>query len=120
MKESFKEKFSFENRKLEAYKIRTKYPERIPVIIEKSISSDVVDIDKNKYLAPEDLTLGQFMYIIRRRMKLPPEKALFIFVQNHIPIQSTMLKTLYTEYQDKDGFLYMNYAGENTFGTYIS
>ena len=86
------------------------------MIVERSISSDIADIDKNKFLAPNDLTLGQFMYIIRKRMKMPPEKALFVFVKNHIPMQSILLSSLYDEHKDKDGFLYMNYAGENTFG----
>ena len=95
MSESFKDKYSFEKRQTEASNIRAKYPERVPVIVEKSISSDIVAIDKNKFLAPDDLTLGQFMFIIRRRMKLPPEQALFVFVKNHIPIQSMLLSSLY-------------------------
>lgn len=118
MTESFKEKHPFEKRQKEAGTIRAKYPERVPVIVEKSISSDIQAIDKNKFLAPCDLTLGQFMYIIRRRMKLPPEKALFVFIRNHIPVQSALLSSLYDEYADKDGFLYMTYAGENTFGVH--
>lgn len=112
----FKEKYSFDQRKREASNIRAKYMERVPVIVEKSIDSDIAAIDKNKFLAPVDLTLGQFMYIIRRRMKLPSEKALFVFVKNHIPIQSVLMSSLYDEYKDVDGFLYMTYAGENTFG----
>jgi hypothetical protein len=29
---------------------------------------------------PQDLTVGQFVYVIRKRIKLPAEKAIFIFV----------------------------------------
>ena len=32
-----------------------------------------------------DLTVGQFIYVIRKRIKLPPERALFIFANNVIP-----------------------------------
>lgn len=117
MTESFKDKHPFEKRLTEARNIRSKYPERVPVIVEKSISSDIVTIDKNKFLAPCDLTLGQFMFIIRRRMRLPPEQAIFVFIRNNIPMQSTLLSALYDEFADKDGFLYMTYAGENTFGS---
>ena len=116
MSETFKDKHPFDMRVIEASNIRGKYPDRVPVVIEKSITSDIVAIDKNKYLVPCELTLGQFMYIIRKRMKLPPEQAVFVFIKNHIPTQSALLSALYDEFADEDGFLYMIYAGENTFG----
>lgn len=37
-----------EKRKEEADKIRTKYPDRIPVICEKAKRSEIVNIDKKK------------------------------------------------------------------------
>jgi len=112
----FKLNHTFEERCKESTKIITKYPERIPVIVEKQETSDVVDLDKNKYLVPWDLTVGQFVYVIRKRMKLPPEKAIFIFVNNQIPMQSMCMSNVYDEEKDRDGFLYIKYAGENTFG----
>ena len=38
-----------------------------------------------RYLVPGDLTVGQFVYVIRKRIKLEPEKAIFIFVANVLP-----------------------------------
>ena len=55
------------------------------VIVEKAEKSDISDIDKKKYLVPADLTVGQFVYVIRKRIKLSPEKAIFIFVNNVLP-----------------------------------
>jgi len=112
----FKLKHSFENRCKESNNIVTKYPERIPVVVEKLKNSDVVDIDKTKFLVPYSLTMGQFAYVIRKRMKLPPEKAIFLFINNNIPMQSSLMSSIYDESKDKDGFLYIKYAGENTFG----
>ena len=74
-----------EKRQAEALRIREKYPDRIPVIVEKAGRSDIPDIDKKKYLVPGDLTAGQFVYVIRKRIKLSPEKAIFIFVNNILP-----------------------------------
>ena len=34
---------------------------------------------------PADLTVGQFVYVIRKRIKLSSEKAIFIFVKNVLP-----------------------------------
>lgn len=34
---------------------------------------------------PADLTVGQFVYVIRKRIKVGPEKAIFMFVKNTLP-----------------------------------
>ena len=41
--------------------------------------------DQCRYLVPADLTVGQFVYVIRKRIKLSAEKAIFIFVKNVLP-----------------------------------
>jgi len=105
-----------EKRKSEAERIRAKYPDRVPVICEKADRSDIPDIDKKKYLVPADLTVGQFHYVIRKRIKLAPEKALFLFCSNSIPPNAALMSTVYEEQKDEDGFLYVQYSGESTFG----
>ncbi|WRX13258.1 Autophagy protein Atg8 ubiquitin-like - like 3, partial [Theobroma cacao] len=119
-KSSFKLEHPLERRQAEAARIREKYPDRIPVIVERADKSDVPDIDKKKYLVPADLTVGQFVYVVRKRIKLSPEKAIFIFVKNILPPTAAMMSAIYEENKDEDGFLYMTYSGENTFGTGIS
>ena len=105
-----------EKRKSEAERIRAKYPDRVPVICEKADRSDIPEIDKKKYLVPADLTVGQFHYVIRKRIKLAPEKALFLFCSNTIPPNAALMSTVYEEQKDEDGFLYLQYSGESTFG----
>lgn len=87
------------------------------------------------------------MYVVRKRIKLSPEKAIFIFVKNILPptgniygfcgcvcgilwflwlilwselwfsvYAAAMMSAIYEENKDEDGFLYMTYSGENTFG----
>lgn len=109
-------KCNTEKRKSEAERIRSKYPDRVPVICEKADRSDIPDIDKKKYLVPADLTVGQFHYVIRKRIKLAPEKALFLFCSNSIPPNAALMSTVYEEQKDEDGFLYIQYSGESTFG----
>lgn len=86
------------------------------VIVEKADSSDIPSIDKKKYLVPNDLTVGQFTYVIRKRIQVNPEKALFIFVKNVLPPNAALISDVYSEHKDEDGFLYLTYSGENTFG----
>jgi GABA(A) receptor-associated protein len=105
-----------DERKVESARIMTKYPDRIPVIVEKAKGSDVPEIDKCKFLIPKDLSISQFVYVIRKRVKLQPEKAIFLFCNNTIPNSSALISTIYDEFKCEDGFLYINYSTENTFG----
>ncbi|KAJ5515376.1 hypothetical protein N7527_006936, partial [Penicillium freii] len=116
MRSKFKDEHPFEKRKAEAERIRQKYADRIPVICEKVEKSDIATIDKKKYLVPADLTVGQFVYVIRKRIKLSPEKAIFIFVDEVLPPTAALMSSIYEEHKDEDGFLYITYSGENTFG----
>lgn len=69
-----------------------------------------------RYLVPADLTVGQFVYVIRKRIKLSPEKAIFVFVNNVLPPTAALMSSIYEEHKEEDGFLYIAYSGENTFG----
>ena len=77
------------------------------VICEKVEKSDIATIDKKKYLVPSDLTVGQFVYVIRKRIKLSPEKAIFIFVDEVLPPTAALMSSIYEEHKDEDGFLYI-------------
>lgn len=115
---TFKEKFSFARRHDEAHRIMEKYPNRFPIICEKDIrSKDIPDIDRSKYLVPHDLSIANFMYIIRKRIHIRAEKSIYLFVDNRVmPATSHLIADLYYKYHDDDGFLYIKYAGESTFG----
>lgn len=116
---TFKTEHVFEKRKAEADRILSKYPDRIPVIVErleKSNTSEIPDLDKKKYLVPSDLTIGQFVFIIRKRIKLSPDQAIFIFVNNTLPPSSTLLSQIYKDNVDEDKFLYLYLSGESTYG----
>ncbi|KZV95260.1 putative ATG8-essential for autophagy [Exidia glandulosa HHB12029] len=116
MKSSFKETHAFLKRKSESELIRAQYPDRIPIICERAENSDIAEIDKIKYMVPYDLTVGQFAYVIRKRIKLESQKALFIFIDEILPPAGGLMSAIYAEHRDQDGFLYVKYSGENTFG----
>ena len=101
-----------------AHKIRQRYPDRIPVIVSRDTKcTNVPELDRTKFLVPDGFAFSQFMYVVRKRLELPPEKAIFMFVGNSVlPPTSASLQTLYTRYKNADGFLYVTYCGENVFG----
>lgn len=67
---------------------------------------------------PADLTVGQFVYVIRKRIKLSPEKAIFIFVDEVLPPTAALMSSIYEEHKDEDGFLYITYASHPLSGLY--
>lgn len=86
------------------------------VIVEKAPKARIGDLDKKKYLVPSDLTVGQFYFLIRKRIHLRPEDALFFFVNNVIPPTSATMGSLYQEHHEEDYFLYIAYSDENVYG----
>lgn len=117
----FYKSIPYEKRKHESERIIAKYPDRIPIICEKSNNDkSMINIDKNKYLVPNDLTVGQFVYVIRKRIKLNPETAIYLFINNKLHNSSALLSNVYQHNKNKDGFLYVTYSGENSFGFLLS
>mmetsp|Transcript_15701 Transcript_15701/g.52858 ORF Transcript_15701/g.52858 Transcript_15701/m.52858 type:complete len:144 (+) Transcript_15701:8-439(+) len=116
---SYRDAHSFESRRTQALAIRAKHPDRIPIIVEKRPRDATLPlIDKKKFLVPADLTVGQFVYVIRKRIALKPEQAIFLFVsKGTLPPTVATCQAVYDSHKDEDGFLYMTYSGENTFGT---
>lgn len=113
----YKKEHRFETRLRESTAIKLKYPDRIPVICEvNKRDAQILKLDKKKYLVPTDLTMGQFKYVLRKRIKLAPEEALFIFVNGTIPPIAVLMKEIYKTYADADGYVYFSLCKEATFG----
>lgn len=114
----FKKRFTLEQRKEECQKMLEKFPDRIPVIVERLPNSDLPVMDRKKFLVPSDIVLGQFVQIIRKRINLNPVNAIFTFIgDKHRLFNITeLISVIYTENKDEDGFLYVYYTSENTFG----
>ena len=112
----FKTNFNEESRCHESNKILLKYPTRIPIIVEKQDGCILTNIKKNKYLVSKDMTMNQFIFIIRKKIDLDPSQSLFIMINNQLSPNNLSLGDIYENQKDKDGFLYITYTSENTFG----
>lgn len=112
----YKEENPFDHRRAESTSIRTKYPDRLPVIIEKIPGAQLRDLDKTKFLIPSDISVSQLSWIIRQRISLEQEKALCLYINKTMPVASASVGQTYELHHDEDGFLYIAYGGENTFG----
>jgi GABA(A) receptor-associated protein len=109
---SFKSLYTLEARKIESARIKLEHPGRIPVIIEKLPQSNLPNVDKVKYLVPHDLTVGQLIYVVRKRLPIAPEQAIYVLVNSELPPALALISDVYKESADPDGFLYVEYTGK--------
>ena len=112
---SFQDKFTLGERQKESARVREKYNNKIPVIIE-ALDNTVTPIDKTKFLVPSDMTMGQLLFVVRKRIKLNSVDALFLMVDNRFYPTGALLSHVYENEKNEDGFLYVTYCRENTFG----
>ena len=91
---SYKNTYTLEKRQDEALRIKKKYPNRVPIICERYTVGDP-EIDRKKYLVPDDLSISNFIYVIRKRIKLKPENALYLFVNGKILNGTGLLAQIY-------------------------
>ena len=88
----------------------------VVVIVEKQKGSDISKLKRKKFLVPKTFTLGQFSFVLRKRLQLESEKAMFMFINNELCSNTELMSNIYEKYKNKDHFLYITYSGENTFG----
>jgi GABA(A) receptor-associated protein len=112
---TFQNENNFEKRLNESINIMKEYPNRIPIIVERYDKS-LPQINRKKYLVPGDLSMVNLTYIIRKRLKLTPEKSFFMFINEKIIPMTKDLYFVYEKHKENDGFLYVKYCEENTFG----
>jgi GABA(A) receptor-associated protein len=110
-------RFDAEQRQLEANSVLKKYPDRVPLIVQRAPRSSITELEVCKFLVPREVTVAQFIWILRQRLKLDSHKAVYLFVQRTLPQSSALLGFLYDQCHDQDGFLYAMYSGESTFGS---
>ena len=92
-------------------------PGKIPVIFEKEETSKHEDIKKTRYLLDENFTVGDFLKMVRKHMKLNEGEALYLSVKAKYNLTSEkVMGDIYQLYKDNDGFLYIMYSSQVIMG----
>lgn len=108
----FREK-SLEERINTSNIIKLKYKNRLPVIVD---SNNNLELEKHKYIVPKDLSITQFIYIIRKKLNVDPTQSIYLMCNNKLISSSYSINFVYDEEVSNDGFLYFIISLENTFG----
>uniref|UniRef100_A0A672UW26 Microtubule associated protein 1 light chain 3 gamma n=1 Tax=Strigops habroptila TaxID=2489341 RepID=A0A672UW26_STRHB len=108
----FKQRRSLAARMQEVAEIRMKYPNKIPVVVERYQKEKTLPpLTRTKYLVSQDLPLSQ------TRLYLASSQTFYLLVNNKgLPNMSITMQELYQDNQDEDGFLYLTYASQEMFG----
>ena len=94
-----------------------KNPDKLPVIIHKKGDSKNII----KFMIPTEATILDFLYVLRKRIKLEPTQSIYISVKTsegkYIMLSSNLnMGQIYEQYKTEDLLLDMIYCEENTFG----
>ena len=138
---TYKDRVSFEDRVKEAEDSKSRYPNKVPLVIERHKSEkylpemDKVNIEETlrlsltfcfpqiKWLVPQEMSLAQLSGVIKQRLELPPQadQQLFLLIQSpdlgpSIPSLLTSLSSLHNSHSNTDGFLYLHYSSQEAYG----
>jgi GABA(A) receptor-associated protein len=107
-------KKSLNNRLKMSEELINKYPDKIPVIIEKYFKSDLPKSDKENFLLSYEFSLYQLIFLLRKKLSLEKENSFNIYTQfnkKHILLKDNLtINELYNLYKDEDNFLYLFYT----------
>lgn len=102
-------------RKEEFKNISFRNPNMVPVILKFNNAGDETEL---KLLVPKAFTFQDFLFSIRRKLKVGEKNALFLQVGEKVsPALDKSFLTVYKEHKDVDGFLYVRATIENHFGS---
>jgi len=97
--------------------ILKKYPNKVPLVIHHNKNKKKL----HKFIIPSDSSIMDLLYIIRKRVNLEPEQAIYIYVntptgKSNLLSSNLILSSIYKENKLDNGLLYFIYAEENLFG----
>jgi len=107
----------FEERKADSERIRAKYPNHVPTKIFKAEAKDP-EISKRDFLLDKNKQACHIFATIRNKYigELKPEEGLHFMVGNNMISGATLMSQVDKDYVDEDGFLYLSYSVEHTYG----
>jgi len=101
-----------QQRRNDVLRLFKRYPDKIPVYVEGG------NISQNKFLVPYDISVAQFLHMLREKVLLTPNESIFLFwgKRREIMASNMTVREIYDRAKDIDDMLYVIYSKENVFG----
>lgn len=112
---NFKQNYAFERRQKVYRSIKSKHPDKIPVIC--GMNHLDFSLTKEKFITPSDCTILDFIHVLRPYLPdMNSTNSIFLFTNNTLLDGNSTMCEIYDKHKDLDGFLYIHCSYENTFG----
>lgn len=102
-----------ENRLRISDEILLKHSSSVPIIVD---AKKDIKLNKNKYIVPRNLSIGQFLYVLKKKINIKSNESIFLLCNKTIVPNTELIRNFYESHKDEDGFLYIIVTLENTFG----
>ena len=113
----FKQEKNLDERKENSQGLLKKFEDKIPLICEKDPKWKMESLSKTKFLVPNTMMWSQLADLIKGNIQLDNKEALFLLIAGkHQVSGEKTLGEIYEAYKDEDGFLYVSYAGQLSWG----
>ena len=117
---NYNKTLTFETRENESRKIIEQNPNKVPIICLKDPNSHLIEMKKTRYLLDKSFTISQFTSLIKQKLKLNSNEALFLIAKkrnkNYSLAGDIPMSQAYDEFKEKDGFLYILYTSKEIWG----
>ncbi len=117
---SYHKTLSFYTREKESKNIIEQNPNKVPIICLKDPKSNLTETKKTKYLLDKNFTISQFTALIKTKLKLNSNEALFLVAKkgnkSNALAGDVPMSQVYEEFKEKDGFLYIFYTSKEIWG----
>ena len=115
---SYKTTIPLADRLLQAENMIRAHPDHVPVIVERDPHClDLPDITNKKFCVPKVLTVGNFIYCVRKRIQMQETDAIFLFIGKLLPSPNETMGSLYQMNRHDDGILYCTYSSDHAYGS---
>jgi len=101
---------------MRAEALQRRYPDTVLIKATRGRGCTLPALRRSHLMVPKTLTVGHLLHILRNRLAISADVAVFLFVDGVIPPCSQLIGHLDASNREEHDILHIEYASENAFG----